>query len=462
MAPTYAVLFRCHFWDDFCTRQLERLKQRCETGDVFVVVDETQGPVSAITHSEDRILRVTGAAAEALGLAHIGDAAAFWYNADYPLHLFTRRYPDYRYYLMIEFDAVVNVGLDGLIARLDADGVDFVGEPIPVPTLTWPWLYTCEGWYAPEDIRKWLTCISVFSHRAAPTLFQRRVRASARVRAGEATVMPFCEAAVGTELHLAGFRLTPLHELGSTRCYGTFPPRPEEDLPLLAEESFLHPILDRRRFAAKLMSETTDIPALLNEDNPTRGSLGNAAMAWALPLIHHHLYRIGDDAGCRRALDQLRLYADSDWLRFLGLDASNIAFGKPAAQSSRSDWSLRPHDAAGAVVGPPSGAFSFHTLLEERPWWAVDLLSPHSVSRVLVFNRLEIPNRANGLELYVSIDGRHWYLAGRHEGTPFGGWDGRPLDIAVDRMIRFVRLELPHRGILHLDQVQVIRSAAPD
>ncbi len=458
MAPTYAVLFRCHYWDDYSTRQLERLKQRCETGDIFVLVDETDGPVNGITHPEDRIVRVTAASVGTIGLVHIGKAPSFWYNADYPLHFFTQRYPDYQYYLMIEFDAAVNVGLDEMIARLDAGGVDFVGEPIPIPIPNWPWRHTCEGWYRTEDIRNWLTCISVFSNRAAHTLYHRRVIAGARVQAGEATVMPFCEAAIATELHLAGYRLTPLHELGSTRCYDTSPPRPEEDLPFLTHEDFLHPILDHRRFAAKLIRDTPEISVLLDEDHPHRRRLRDAAVAWALPLVHRHLYRTGDDAGCQRALAQLRRFGDPDWLRFLGLDASNLALGKPAAQSSLSEWSLRPNDAAGAVAGPPSGEFSFHTFLEDRPWWMVDLLSPQPVSRVLVFNRMEIPSRANGLELHVSIDGRHWYLAGRHAGEPFGGWDGHPLDITVDRMIRFVRLELPYKGILHLDQVQVLRS----
>ena len=45
LAPTYAVLFKCHYWDDFIERQLSRLMQRVGVGDVFVVVDETNKPV---------------------------------------------------------------------------------------------------------------------------------------------------------------------------------------------------------------------------------------------------------------------------------------------------------------------------------------------------------------------------------------------------------------------------------
>jgi hypothetical protein len=89
----------------------------------------------------------------------------------------------------------------------------------------------------------------------------------------------------------------------------------------------------------------------------------------------------------------------------------------------------------------------------------VDLATPQPVRLVRIFNRMDIASRANGLELYVSSDGRHWDMAGHHAGdAPFGGADGNPLEIEVDHTIRFVRLELPREGILHLDQVQVLST----
>jgi hypothetical protein len=142
------------------------------------------------------------------------------------------------------------------------------------------------------------------------------------------------------------------------------------------------------------------------------------------------------------------------------LDGTNLARGKPAAQSSHSEWSLRPDEPSGAVTGPVSGRYRFHTELEARPWWMVDLLSRQYVATVRVFNRMDIPVRANGLQVFVSGTGREWWLAGSHHGeTPFGGADGNPLDVEVDREIRFVRVELPGTGMLHLDQVQVCSAA---
>jgi hypothetical protein len=92
----------------------------------------------------------------------------------------------------------------------------------------------------------------------------------------------------------------------------------------------------------------------------------------------------------------------------------------------------------------------------------VDLLSIEEVSSIKIFNRMDIPSRADGLEVFVSVDGRKWNLAGRHTGPePFGGADGNPLEIAVNRGIRFVRVQLPGAGILHLDQVQVLGAPPP-
>lgn len=143
-------------------------------------------------------------------------------------------------------------------------------------------------------------------------------------------------------------------------------------------------------------------------------------------------------------IEQMRQSADPLFLRIHSLDGANLALGRPSAQSSLSPWSMRPDEANGAVTCPVSGRYTFHTAYEENPWWMVDLQSSLAVGNVRIFNRIDVPFRANGLELYVSVDGRNWDLAGRRAGViPFGGADGHPLDLTVSRTIRFVRLELP-------------------
>jgi hypothetical protein len=96
MNPTYAVLFKCHFWDGFTQRQLERVRRRTGSGEIFVVVDETGGSVPQIGHPEEHIVRISQAIAHDIGLEHVDGRPVFWYSNDYPLHVFTRRAPKRR------------------------------------------------------------------------------------------------------------------------------------------------------------------------------------------------------------------------------------------------------------------------------------------------------------------------------------------------------------------------------
>ncbi|MBS0641519.1 MAG: hypothetical protein JSS43_16760 [Proteobacteria bacterium] len=458
MTPSYAVLFKCHDWRAFERRQLDRLAQRARSADIFVLADKTKPGVAAIDHPAERTFYLDAGDARAIGLEHVHGAPVFWYSNDYPLHIFAQRYRHYQYYLMIEFDVVVNADLDSLIRNLQAKAIDFVGEPIRTPLAEWPWRDGCGGWYADADIRHWLTCISAFSNRAAHHLYRRRVAASARLRGGEVESLPMCEAVVPTELHLAGFHLVPLSQLGSAVHFSTAPYYPEERLAAFAQEDFVHPVLDEDRFLERMFRAVPIAEEVLDHP-PYRDILTDRLRAAAMPRIHHAAWSAGRTAVCQRVLEEMRRVPDSGYLRLHGLDGANIALGKPAAQSSVSEWSLRPDESGGPVTGPVTGCHTFHTQQEERPWWMVDLLSRQPVQTIRVFNRMDIPSRANGLEAYVSADGRQWDLAGTHQGEPFGGADGRPLSIPVNRAIRFVRLELPGVGILHLDQVQVLKPA---
>jgi hypothetical protein len=93
---------------------------------------------------------------------------------------------------------------------------------------------------------------------------------------------------------------------------------------------------------------------------------------------------------------------------------ANLALGKPADQSSVSQWSTagdRKKDAAGAVSGKLTGGYQFHTGLEDSPWWMVDLEAPALVHEIRVFNRMEnaaMAARLRGLAVELSDDGARW------------------------------------------------------
>lgn len=147
------------------------------------------------------------------------------------------------------------------------------------------------------------------------------------------------------------------------------------------------------------------------------------------------------------------------------LPAPNIALNKPSWQSSI----YEPGDSeppgsrvsGGGNNGVRTGAYGFHTQLEDSPWWVVDLLGSYGVLAVRVFNRLDSPPiaaRANELDVLVSMDASSWtVIHSRTEPEPFGGLHGEPLSVhpAEPAQARFVAVRLRQQGFLHLDEVEV-------
>lgn len=121
-------------------------------------------------------------------------------------------------------------------------------------------------------------------------------------------------------------------------------------------------------------------------------------------------------------------------------------------------------DALGACDGVKDGKWGFHTAGETEPWWQVDLGQSVPLDRVVVYNRCDAADRAMGIRLLLSDDRASWHEAGRHTGAPFYGvTDGRPLTFALHgQRARYVRLQLPGFGFLHLDEVEVYGTQAPD
>ncbi len=118
-------------------------------------------------------------------------------------------------------------------------------------------------------------------------------------------------------------------------------------------------------------------------------------------------------------------------------------------------------DAMGGCDGHKDGKWGFHTNLAEKPWWQVDLGAVRRVGRVLIWNRCDgTAGRTAHLMLRFSQDGTAWRTVYTHNGTVFHGvTDDKPLTISLeDESTRYVRIELPGKDYLHLDEVEVFRS----
>jgi hypothetical protein len=148
---------------------------------------------------------------------------------------------------------------------------------------------------------------------------------------------------------------------------------------------------------------------------------------------------------------------------------ANIALGKPAVQSSVSQWSRAGSieaDAAGAVDGDVAKPYGFHTDAEANPWWMVDLTAAHNIYAIHVYNRAgDYLTRARTAPLVVmaSVDGLAWQeLTRTAPGELFGAERG-PLCWAADDPIiaRYVKVMIEaQRQFLHLAQVAVFGEVA--
>jgi hypothetical protein len=146
------------------------------------------------------------------------------------------------------------------------------------------------------------------------------------------------------------------------------------------------------------------------------------------------------------------------------LGAQNIARGKSATQSSLSSHSTA-EGAAGGINGIKTGGFGFHTLVEENPWWQLDLGSVHALDAILLYNRLGSgAERVRKLNVFVSTGDGNWSMVYDHKGaSAFGGV--RPINGVPPLLIplsglraTFVKVQCMEKTALHLDEVEVYGS----
>ncbi|MCC7336702.1 MAG: discoidin domain-containing protein [Pirellulaceae bacterium] len=121
-------------------------------------------------------------------------------------------------------------------------------------------------------------------------------------------------------------------------------------------------------------------------------------------------------------------------------------------------------DAAGGCDGVKNGKYGFHTGLDTKPWWQVDLGQAVPIRRVVVYNRLDYRpglHNADNLQVLSSEDGQHWTLRYENRGQHFGGIEGaQPLELTFEPtefVARFIRLQVPSSNPLffHLDEVEL-------
>jgi hypothetical protein len=214
-------------------------------------------------------------------------------------------------------------------------------------------------------------------------------------------------------------------------------------------------VLDERRYVQSILKNHWNLKSLFEPGSSGRARLDRCDAAY---VVREFLPRFIRD----RNLDGIALlwYYATERLGEEGIGFFNLAKGKPATQSSTSHWSISQspgEDAACAVNGRIVGGDGFHTELDEKPWWCVDLEMVCPVREIRTSNRMAVPGRALSLAASASDDLHSWRPLYRHDGSLFGGADGAPLRIACDptHPFRFLRLNLEAKECFHLEEVAV-------
>lgn len=271
MRPTYAVIFKTHFWDPFVARQLARLRATMQHGTLFIAVDETFGPVAIA--DEAPVVRVTMDKIDALGLAKVTThGSVLWYNIDYPHYVALREVEPFDYYVTIEYDAVCNLDLDRLISTIAEKQCDYVGHPVPEAIADWPWFATHKPIYG-GAMRASLSCFAVFSRRALELLLKRRQDMSRDFAQKRLGFWPNNEAFIPNEIERAGYRIASLADFGSVSGYNWWPPKHEAELDGMGDAAFIHPVLTGDRYIRSLVYHEPSFGSFFRSDSVLRRKL---------------------------------------------------------------------------------------------------------------------------------------------------------------------------------------------
>jgi hypothetical protein len=208
----------------------------------------------------------------------------------------------------------------------------------------------------------------------------------------------------------------------------------------------------------------------LNPESFLRRMMDGYSFAEVLPHLRLALAQQGDAEGIARLRCQLR---GEQWVSAeeAARTASDIARGKPCTQISIAPpWSRGTtveEDAGYVVARELAEDCANHTDTEDEPWWQVDLGAPHVIREVEVLNRTleSVQVRLNAYFLLGSLAGERWFcLHFRPFGLPVSGNAERPERIGLDHqpVARYVRVQVPERGLLNLRRVRVWGDPAPD
>jgi hypothetical protein len=183
-----AILFRCHYLNSHIVDVFRRIQEDCTGDDVFLLYDGTKNPIAS---NSPNVFSFTDRDISTLNYP----LTDLWYNSDYPLLLFYKFRPEYKYYWQIEYDVRFTGNWLSLIDH--ACECDFLGTHVAryasIPD--WNWWKEQECISVDKQLRvKSLFALLRFSNRALNVIDYHRSHGA----------RGFCEWLVPTILNSSG------------------------------------------------------------------------------------------------------------------------------------------------------------------------------------------------------------------------------------------------------------------
>ncbi len=444
--PSYAVIFRTHVWDDDVAEIARRAQACCATGTFVVAADETKGRLDCdgftkLSHCKDFT---------ALGLPLVPDGNVLWWNADYVLYAARLALPGRDYYVMLEYDVLLNADLDQMVAQCGENHVGFVAQDIQPVGTHWSAASASE-----MGVELWWALIPfvIVSGRVVDVMLKARQLLANALTAGRITHWPYCEAFMPSAAALLpGSANWPLSRLVDSHLLKYRPFIRLRDARLAEAGIVAHPVMGSVRYIRHILADKpleghrmTDgilCAELQNErQEDLQAAFGDDMVVQKTPQ--------GEWAIAAQLPEIIRPWVD-------------LANGKPATQSSHSVWSRgvsAEADAAFANRDPLQDDYAFHTDREENPWWQVDLGEIAAVERIEIINRAGNAHHFTRFRIDASCDGVAWETCfEKQDNAIVSSNPARPARVELEPQVRarYIRIVQLGLEVMHLRRIRVL------
>ncbi|NHN86832.1 hypothetical protein GOB93_19835 [Acetobacter musti] len=442
------VAVRTHFWNevsDCLSRKLYGQTPRC---DFVILADETgriidTSPFEKISHTSDFSQQ---------GLPHLPkDCNNLHFNGDYALYALRKSKPGYDLYCMVEADAILNIDVEALLNRCLEEKIDFVADISEINSPAHAEHHrNVKRWF--KNTAKAFFPVIICSGTFIDKLYKKRI--SLISEKDIERDWPYCETFTAS-MALSDDKTTVLNlrDICDISLFNFMNHKYVYDPTLYKKGTLCHPVTGKDFVKKNLL--VNDVETIF--DRTSNLYTGISCMDGD-SFVNDLEIKIKEKKNHNLLLKFWNFAFSEGWTR--QLPAINIAFAKPATQSSTCEYSFNPdlNTDASCVVDGFLNSPSNHTDTETDPWWMVDLESNFSIRSVVIYVRPFLWNRFNNFTVMGSEDGNIWEsLYQKDNDLPLDCKDHKPVKLTFGKghICRYIKIVQRGSEPLHLSQVEV-------